>query len=94
MPAKIERQLRRMEGWRIEDLSLKKEFVFSDFNEAMDFMNRLVPVADKLKHHPDWSNSYNRVSISLTSHSKGGLTEKDFVLARAADQAAKALVSA
>lgn len=92
MPAKIEKELRHLKGWQYQNSALRKEFVFANFAEAMDFMNRLVPVAENLNHHPDWTNSYNRVTMHLTSHSAGGLTEKDFVLARAADLAALNMV--
>jgi 4a-hydroxytetrahydrobiopterin dehydratase len=78
--------LARLEGWAVENYCLVKEFKFNTFSEALNFMNRLAPVAEKLNHHPDWSNSYNKVAISLTTHSEGGLTKKDFAFAEAAER--------
>jgi 4a-hydroxytetrahydrobiopterin dehydratase len=85
----VEKRLSGLNGWAVEDGCLIKEFKFKDFTAAMDFMNSLAPVAEKLNHHPDWSNSYNKVVISLTSHSAGGLTDKDFAFAAAADRASQ-----
>lgn len=87
-PPAIRNRRKQLNGWRVENNILKKEFVFADFVTAIAFMNRLVPVAEKLNHHPDWSNSYNKVSISLTSHEAHGLTDQDFAFAQAADDAA------
>jgi len=81
-------RLQQLMGWVVDDGVLSKEFRFEDFTEAMKFMNSLVPLAEKLNHHPDWSNSYNKVLIKLTTHSEGGLTDKDFTFAEAADKAA------
>jgi len=86
--AEIKRQLSGLLGWALESGVLKKEFKFKSFDEAMKFMNTLAIVAQKLNHHPDWSNSYNKVFISLTTHSAGGITQKDFEFAKAADKAA------
>ena len=84
----IEKRLLQLDGWAVKNGCLVKEFKFKDFAAAMKFMNDLAPVAEKLNHHPDWSNSYNKVIISLTTHSEGGLTDKDFEFAEAADKAA------
>jgi 4a-hydroxytetrahydrobiopterin dehydratase len=65
--------------------SFRRAFVFADFSEAFAFMVRVALLAEKANHHPDWSNSYNRVDISLTSHDVGGLTRRDLKLARAID---------
>ena len=81
----------QLTGWAIEDNKLQKEFSFKDFTAAIKFMNSLVPVAERLNHHPDWSNSYNKVTIHLTSHDAGGLTENDFTFALEADKAEKQL---
>lgn len=85
----IASRLAELEGWVIQGACLEKDFAFVDFQAAIAFMNRLVPTAEALNHHPDWSNSYNKVHISLTTHDAGGLTEKDFSFASAADEAAK-----
>ena len=81
----------QLEGWTVDNGVLKKDFGFKGFTTAIEFMNRLVPIAEKLNHHPDWSNSYNRVTISLTTHSAHGITKNDFTFAKAADEAAKIL---
>lgn len=83
----IEEQLSRLSNWRIEGGQLKKDFEFKDFTAAFSFMTYLAKTAEQMNHHPDWSNSYNKVSISLTTHHAGGLTEKDFEFAAAADTA-------
>ncbi len=89
--SEIKKLLARLEGWVLKDDRIEKEFKFKDFTEAMRFMNALAAEAEKLNHHPDWSNSYNKVSISLTTHSVGGLSEKDFALAESADSLSKKL---
>ena len=89
-PKEVQQNLAKLSGWVMEDGALKKKFKFQTFTEAIVFINRLAATAEQLNHHPDWSNSYNKVAISLTSHEAGGLTTKDFDFARAADQAAKA----
>ena len=74
-------------GWTCSGDALRREFVFADFVQAFAFMTRVALVAEKHDHHPEWSNVYNRVSITLTTHDAGGLTAKDVALARAADAA-------
>lgn len=66
---------------------IRRDFVFADFVQAFAFMTRIALVAEKHDHHPEWSNVYNRVSITLTTHDAGGLTAKDIALARVADAA-------
>ena len=73
------------EGWDVVGQVLRKEFAFADFAEAWAFMNRVAVEAERLDHHPDWSNSWNRVVIELTSHDAGGLTPLDVRLAAAID---------
>lgn len=87
----IQEKLASLKGWRLKNDSIQKEFEFKDFAAAWDFMSNLATVAEQLNHHPDWSNSYNKVSLSLTSHEAGGLTKNDFDFAKAADEAAKEL---
>ncbi|HSD39165.1 MAG TPA: 4a-hydroxytetrahydrobiopterin dehydratase [Rhodocyclaceae bacterium] len=62
--------------------ALQRDFKFSDFNAAFGFMTRVAMMAERLDHHPDWSNGYNRVSIALSTHDAGGVTELDLRLAR------------
>lgn len=71
--------------WKTENNKLVKEFVFPDFREAWFFMSRVAELAEKHNHHPNWSNSYNRVRIELTTHDQGGITDKDYELAKAID---------
>lgn len=65
--------------------AISRTFVFKDFSAAFAFMTRVALLAEKAGHHPDWSNRYNKVQISLSTHDVGGLSEKDVALARAID---------
>jgi len=69
--------------------AITKEFTFNDFNEAWGFMTRVAMEADKLGHHPEWTNVYNRVEITLTTHDIGGLADIDIQLATFIERAAK-----
>jgi 4a-hydroxytetrahydrobiopterin dehydratase len=71
-----------------EAKSLHREFRFKTFAEAFGFITRVALLAEKADHHPDWSNSYNRVSVTLSTHSAGGVTGKDVDLATAMDRIA------
>ncbi len=79
--------------WIIDTNHLKKTFKFADFKTAMAFMNSVAETAEKLDHHPDWCNSYNIVTIKLSTHSSDGLTHLDFVLAREMDNIAATVKS-
>jgi len=68
--------------------AISRVFKFGDFAEAFGFMARLALVAERMDHHPEWSNVYNKVTVLLTTHDAGGLTMKDVELARAFDAAA------
>jgi len=75
------------EGWTESGGALTREFRFADFTEAWGFMSRVALIAEKRDHHPDWSNSWNTVSISLTTHSAGStVTENDVAMAEAINQ--------
>jgi len=65
--------------------AIQRTFVFKDFNEAFGFMARAALVAEQLNHHPEWSNVWNRVEVTLSTHDAGGLTERDLALAEAMD---------
>ena len=69
------------EGWEVVDGSLHRELAFADFSEAFAFMTRVALLAEAANHHPDWSNSWNKVVIDLVSHDAGGLTDRDADLA-------------
>jgi 4a-hydroxytetrahydrobiopterin dehydratase len=85
----VQENLAQLDNWNLKDNYIQKDFEFKDFLAAMNFINELAKVAERLNHHPDWSNSYNKVHINLTSHDTGGLTKNDFIFAKAADEAAK-----
>ena len=76
------------EGWAIGGETLRKEFVFDDFAAAFAFMTRVAAEAERQNHHPDWSNSWNRVVVELTSHDVGRITARDVRLAHAIDACA------
>ena len=80
--------LAKLSGWRMADGrdAIVKRFVFVDFNEAFGFMARVALVAEKMDHHPEWSNVYKTVDVTLSSHDAGGLTERDVRLAEAMDR--------
>lgn len=69
--------------WKVADNSIQKKFVFKNFIEAFGFMSRVAILAEKQNHHPEWSNVYNMVNITLTTHDAGGVTKKDLKLATA-----------
>lgn len=72
--------------WQTVNGRLSKDFSFKDFNEAFSFMTRVALVAEKMDHHPDWSNCWNKVSIQLSTHDAGGIvTEKDVELSQKID---------
>lgn len=73
--------MRKLDGWRIVKGNLHRMFEFKDFTAAFGFMKRVALAADRMNHHPDWSNAYNKVTIDLSTHSAGGITENDFKLA-------------
>ncbi|MCK6543583.1 4a-hydroxytetrahydrobiopterin dehydratase [bacterium] len=79
--SEIENRLKALLDWKLRDGKLYREFIFTDFVEAFRFMTAAALIAEKLNHHPDWSNVYNRVHISLYTHDAGGITELDFILA-------------
>jgi 4a-hydroxytetrahydrobiopterin dehydratase len=81
-PAEIQMQLGVLPGWVVVDDRLERQFVFNDFVAAIDFVNRLVEPAERAAHHPDLHISYNKVTVQLTTHDAGGLTAKDFALAK------------
>jgi len=87
----IEAKLLDIPGWELRESKLHREFRFDDFVRAFGFMSAAAIVAEKMDHHPEWFNVYNKVTVDLTTHDAGGITELDFELAGAmsalADQA-------
>jgi 4a-hydroxytetrahydrobiopterin dehydratase len=82
----------RLPAWTLlaDRDAIRKAFKFKDFSEAFGFMVRAALVAEKLDHHPEWSNVWNRVEVTLSTHDAGGLTERDLILAEAMDRLAGA----
>ncbi len=80
----------RLPHWRMADGrdAIQRTFKFKDFSEAFGFMARAALVAEKMDHHPEWANVWNRVEVTLSTHSAGGLTELDLELAGAMDRIA------
>ena len=74
--------------WQLQESSLHTHWKFKNFLQAMAFMNAVAEVAERMNHHPEWSNVYNRVNVRLTTHDAGGLTALDFELAQAMDSLA------
>lgn len=88
MPKKLASQelnaaMEKLPSWKVNSQErLERELKFKNFPEAFSFMTRVAFEAEQMNHHPDWSNSYNRVKIELTTHDAGGITENDLELAR------------
>jgi len=77
----VSAELRKLHGWKVINGNLHRVFEFKDFSAAFGFMARAALAAEKMDHHPDWSNSWNKVTVDLCTHSAGGLTQNDFDLA-------------
>jgi 4a-hydroxytetrahydrobiopterin dehydratase len=84
----IERRLDDLPEWRREGDSITRQFKFGDFTGSVDFVNRIAPPAEEMNHHPDISISWNKVDLTLSTHSEGGLTQNDFELAARIDSLA------
>ena len=82
-PEQVQTRLGSLEGWELKEASIRRVFKFSNFVDAIAFVNRIVEPAESANHHPDLEVSYGKVVVSLTTHDAGGLTEKDFDLAQA-----------
>ncbi|MEH6526112.1 MAG: 4a-hydroxytetrahydrobiopterin dehydratase [Sneathiella sp.] len=86
----IQAGLQEIEGWQLvvgRD-AISKEFRFKDFNRAFAFMTRVAMKAEKMDHHPEWFNVYNKVQVTLATHDVDGVSDKDFKLAKFMDAAA------
>ena len=73
-------------SWTINNQTIKKEFKFNNFIEAFGFMSKVALLSEKIDHHPNWQNTYNKVTIELTTHDIGGITSNDVKLAEAIDK--------
>lgn len=84
----IKTKLEALPGWTTDGTEISRTFQFEDFVAAVDFVNRLVEPAESAQHHPDLAISYNKVTVSLSTHDAGGLTDRDFTLAEDISQLA------
>ena len=91
--AQVDAALADLPDWQLVDGKLHREFKFADFVSAFGFMTQAAIVAETMNHHPEWFNVYNRVTVDLTTHDAGGLTELDLQLAARMNQIAAASVS-
>ena len=90
----VEQVLKALPEWRAhpgDRPAIARKLVFADFNAAFGFMTRVALKADKVDHHPEWFNVYNRVEVVLTTHDAGGVTERDLDMARFIDETAAAM---
>jgi 4a-hydroxytetrahydrobiopterin dehydratase len=85
----VDSRLSTLDQWLVANGKLEKEFIFKNFVEAFGFMAQVALLAEKQNHHPEWSNLYKRVKISLSTHEAGGISARDFRLASSIDQVLK-----
>ncbi len=78
----IEKELKNLAGWSVNNGKLHKEFQFDDFNQAFGFMTRAAMHIEKMNHHPEWFNVYNKLTVELMTHDAGGITQNDINLAK------------
>jgi 4a-hydroxytetrahydrobiopterin dehydratase len=89
--AEIVQRVAKMPGWSVKEGKLHREYKFADFPHAFGMMATAAPAIEKMDHHPEWSNVYNRVTVDLSTHDAGGITQKDFDLAMLLEGIAKKL---
>ncbi|NDJ17481.1 4a-hydroxytetrahydrobiopterin dehydratase [Myxacorys almedinensis] len=92
-PTDLEAQLTHLDGWATQNDKLHKDFTFASFVEAFGFMSSLALVSESMGHHPEWFNVYNRITIDLTTHDAGGITQQDIDWATTANKLAAKLAS-
>ena len=85
----IKEQVANLDGWKVVSGKINKTFEFEDFVQAFSFMTRVAMEAEKINHHPEWFNVYNRVRIDLVTHDVGGISNYDIKLAKTIDRLAK-----
>ena len=81
-PEKISEELKKLPGWSVKDEKLHRDFEFESFNQAFGFMTRASMEIEKMNHHPEWFNVYNKLTVDLMTHDAGGITENDMQLAK------------
>ena len=89
--AEITAGVAQLPGWKVQGGKLHREYKFADFPHAFGFMATAAPAIEKMDHHPEWSNVYNRVTVDLNTHDAGGITQRDFDLAKLLEGIAKQL---
>jgi 4a-hydroxytetrahydrobiopterin dehydratase len=87
----LQAALRELTGWSVEDKKLHREYKFPDFSHAFGFMAAAATTIEKMDHHPEWFNVYNRVTVDLTTHDAGGITGMDVRLAHKLEELASKL---
>ena len=87
--SEIQQALAELESWSVENGKLHREYKFGDFIAAFGFMAQAALLAERADHHPEWFNVYNKVVVDLTTHEAGGITQRDFDLAREMEQVAR-----
>ncbi|MGI0101896.1 MAG: 4a-hydroxytetrahydrobiopterin dehydratase [Nitrosotalea sp.] len=85
----IQKELVNLQGWSVVNGKLHKDFVFADFIEAFGFMSKAAIHIEKMNHHPEWFNVYNKIKVELVTHDAGGITQNDINLARTLNSLAK-----
>ena len=85
-PEAVENLLGEVPSWKLRENSIERTFKFSGFQEAIDFVNRVAQEAENMNHHPDIDIRWNKVKLVLSTHSAGGLTNNDFMLATKLDK--------
>jgi 4a-hydroxytetrahydrobiopterin dehydratase len=86
--SEVEQRLKGLSGWSLDGDAIRKQYTFASFPDAIAFVNRLAPEAERADHHPDILINYKRVTLTYSTHSEGGLTTKDFEGAATADKLA------
>ncbi len=92
MPAlskpEIQQKLKEMQGWSLEGKAIRKKYTLKSFMPVITLVNQIAEAAEKANHHPDLTINYNVLGVALSTHSEGGVTEKDFALAKQIDEIA------
>lgn len=81
----INQRLENLNGWYLKDQVIEKEWYFKDFKQAMQFLNKVADIAEEVNHHPEIYNVYSKVILRFNTHDEGGITDKDFAIAKEID---------